>query len=374
VRNSGTATLNVTSIALCSGSSPEFGWSPQAPLSIAPGQATTLSVTYQPTAEGTDSGCLAISSNDAASPVVNLGVGGTGVAQAVPAVALSPTSLDFGTVTVGSSASRTASVQNTGTGPLSVTGISLCAGTSPEFTWSPSAPLTVAAGQSATLTVTYRPTEAGTDTGCVAVATNDPARPTANLEVTGAGSQPPVPSVDADLDIDEIEVKRHVDVSKASSIVFKLKVRNRSDIPGIGSATLVGTIANLEVYRQSIPVEVRAQESAEYLFPPYAVAAKSSGTILWKVTVEDQNPDVDAATASTLLGRKPSREGGNDSDDHERDGTGVSPGGTSADLTAEVPGGTGCSSTGGSVGWLGLVGLGLLVGTRRRRPERVQKH
>ena len=164
-----------------------------------------------------------------------------------------------------------------------------------------------------------------------------------------------------------------MDVSKASSIVFKLKVRNRSDIPGIGSATLVGTIANLEVYRQSIPVEVRAQESAEYLFPPYAVAAKSSGTILWKVTVEDQNPDVDAATASTLLGRKPSREGGNDSDDHERDGTGVSPGGTSADLTAEVPGGTGCSSTGGSVGWLGLVGLGLLVGTRRRRPERVQK-
>ncbi len=377
VRNSGTATLNVTSIALCGGSSPEFGWSPSAPLSIAPGQATTLTVTYQPSAEGTDSGCLAISSNDAASPVVNLGVGGTGVAQAVPAVALSPTSLDFGTVTVGSSASRTASIQNTGTGPLSVTDISLCSGTSPEFTWSPSAPLTVAAGQSATLTVTYRPTEAGADTGCVAIASNDPAKPTANLQVNGAGSQPPVPSVDADLDIDEIEVKRQVeDVSKPSSLVLKLKVRNRSNVLGIGSATLVGTIASLEVYRQSIPLEVRAQESSEVRFPPYAVAAKSSGTILWKVTVEDQNPDVDVATATTVLGKKSGHDGGDDSDDsddHDGYGSGGAPGGTVADLTAEVPRGTGCSSTGGSVGWLGLVGLGLLVGTRRRRPERVQK-
>jgi MYXO-CTERM domain-containing protein len=303
---------------------------------------------------------------------VNLGVGGTGVAQAVPAVALSPTSLDFGTVTVGSSASRTASIQNTGTGSLSVTGISLCSGTSPEFTWSPSAPLTVAAGQSATLTVTYRPTEAGADTGCVAIATNDPANPTANLQVSGAGSQPPVPSVDADLDIDEVDVERQVDVSKASSLVLKLKVRNRSNVLGIGSATLVGTIANLEVYRQSIPLEVRAQESAEVLFPPYAVAAKSSGTILWRVTVEDQDPDVDVATATTVLGKKPSPDGGNDSDDHGN-GAGGAPGSTGADLTAEVPRGTGCSSTGGSAGWLALVGLGLLVGTRRRRPERVQK-
>ena len=47
---------------------------------------------------------------------MNLGVGGTASAEAVPAVAVSPTSLDFGTVTVGSSASRTASVQNTGNG------------------------------------------------------------------------------------------------------------------------------------------------------------------------------------------------------------------------------------------------------------------
>lgn len=368
VRNAGTAILNVTTIALCGGSSPEFGWSPAGPLSIAPGQATTLTVTYQPTAAGTDSGCLAISSNDAASPVVNLGVGGIGVAQAVPAVVLSPASLDFGTVTVGSSASRTASIQNTGTGPLSVSGISLCSGSSPEFAWSPPAPLTVAAGQSTALTVTYKPTGSGTDAGCIAVATDDPAKPTVNLQVTGAGSQPPVPSVDADLDIDEIEVKRQVDVSKPSSVTLKLKVKNRSNVVGIGTSTLVGTIAGAEVYRQVIPLQIKARGDAEYRFPPYAVAAKSTGTILWKVTVEDQDPDVDVATAKTVLGSEPRHD--DDGDDHDDDDRSApsSTGVTSADLTAEVPPTTGgCSSTGGSVGWLGLVGLGLLGAARRRR-------
>ena len=365
VRNAGTATLNVTTISLCSGSSAEFGWSPAAPLSIAPGQATTLTVTYQPTAAGTDSGCLAIASNDMASPVVNLGVSGTGVAQAVPAVALSPTSLDFGTVTVGSSASRTAMVQNTGTGPLSVTGLSLCAGTPATFSWSPPAPFTVAAGQSATLTVSYKPTGAGTDAGCIAVATNDLARPTVNLQVTGAGSQPPVPSVDADIDIDELDVPHRVDVSKASSITPKLEVKNRSRVVGIGSATLVGSIGGAEVYRQTIPLQVAAGAEGEYRFPPYAVAAKASGTILWTVTVEDQDPDVDVATAQTVLGR--SSRG----DDSSNGGSSISStGGTTADLTASAtpPTTSGCSSSGGSVGWLAFVGLGLLGAARRRRP------
>jgi hypothetical protein len=254
-------------------------------------------------------------------------------------------------------------VQNTGTGPLSVTGLSLCTGTPATFAWSPSAPLTVAAGQSATLTVTYKPTAAATDAGCIAVATNDPAKPTVNLQVTGAGSQPPVPSVDADIDIDEFEVAHQVDVSRASSIVAKLHVKNRSNVVGIGSATLVGSIGGVETYRQTIPLQVRAREEGEYKFPPYAVAAKSTGTILWKVTVEDQNPDVDAATAKTVLGRRSGHDGGDDG--AATPGAGTT---TTADITAEAPAATGgCSSTGGSVGWLALVGLGLLGVARRRR-------
>jgi MYXO-CTERM domain-containing protein len=135
-------------------------------------------------------------------------------------------------------------------------------------------------------------------------------------------------------------------------------VKNRSNVVGIGTATLVGTLGKVEVYRQTINLQVKAREDGEYTFPPYAVAAGSTGTILWTVTVVDQDPDVDVATAKTVLGRE-SRGG----DDHTSD-TGV----TTASITAEAPATTGgCSSTGGSVGWLGLVGIGLLGAARRRR-------
>jgi MYXO-CTERM domain-containing protein len=279
-------------------------------------------------------------------------------------------------VVLGNVATLTAQLRNAGTATLNVTGIALCAGSSAEFGWSPSAPLSIAAGQGTTLTVTYRPIGDGADTGCIAVATNDPARPTVDLQVAGAGSQPPVPSVDADIDIDEFEVPHRVGVSRATSIRGKLHVRNRSNVVGIGTSTLTGTIGGAEVYRQVIPLQVRAREDAEYKFPPYAVAAGSSGTVLWRVTIEDQNADVDVATARTVLG------GGTRDDDHEEEeedddrsgtaSTGTATTGTpTADLTATVPATTGgCSSTGGSVGWLGLVGLGLLGSMRRRRTVR----
>jgi len=46
---------------------------------------------------------------------------------------------------------------------------------------------------------------------------------------------------------------------------------------------------------------------------------------------------------------------------------GASLGVTTASITASAPAATGgCNSTGGSIGWLGLVGLGLLGATRRR--------
>ncbi|TMB13517.1 MAG: choice-of-anchor D domain-containing protein, partial [Deltaproteobacteria bacterium] len=80
---------------------------------------------------------------------------------AAPAIALNPASLVFQTVTVGSSKTLGAQVQNAGTAPLSVTGISSCAGTPGSMTWTPTAPFTVLAGGSVTLNVTFAPTAAG---------------------------------------------------------------------------------------------------------------------------------------------------------------------------------------------------------------------
>ncbi len=376
VRNSGTAALDVTGIALCSGTSAAFGWTPVAPFSVAPGQAATVTVSYRPTAAGTDSGCLALASNDPASPLVNLAVSGTAAAEAVPSIAVDPAALDFGTVTVGSTASRTTQVRNTGNGALDVTGISLCDGTPAAFSVSPAAPFTVAPGESVTLTTTYAPTAAATDSGCFAIASSDPAHASENVSLTGTGAQAPVPSADADVDIEEFKVPKRVENPVGASVTPLLHLRNLSQIDATASATLTGVLNGAKVYEETIPVTLAASEDGEVAFPPY-VPAGARGIVRWTVTVADQDPDADQAIARTMLGR-PSRDAvaSRDATDladlevledvefQERESSLLSADGASTS--------GGCSSGSGGAGFVTLLSLGLVAMRRRRSALRAR--
>jgi hypothetical protein len=188
IQNLGTADLHVVAVGRCNGTSDEFGWTLAVPLTIAPGQSHPLTVSYEPIAEGTDTGCLAISSNDPVTPSVNLQVSGTGVVPPplTPDISLDPASLDFGWVPPGGS-SKTApvAVHNLGDGELVISGISRCQGTSPEFTWSPAAPVTVPSGESWSLSVSYTPADESADSGCLRISSNDPVDPTAQLGLSG---------------------------------------------------------------------------------------------------------------------------------------------------------------------------------------------
>jgi Abnormal spindle-like microcephaly-assoc'd, ASPM-SPD-2-Hydin len=368
VRNTGTATLTVSAIARCTGTSAEFTFTPPAvPFDVLPGASASVGVTYSPADLGTDSGCINFSSNDPASPTVSLGVTGTGVAQQVPAIAVSPTSLDFGTVTIGGSASRTTTVQNAGTGPLNVTGISLGSRTSMEYSWSPAAPFSVAAGQSVTLTVTYQPIDASTDTGSIVIASNDPVNPSVNVSLTGTGSPPVVGGVD--IDIHELDVPERVSFQKPRVITPEAEVVNHSKIDGSATMTLVGVLNGVEVYRQVGTVFIKAGREAELKFPPYTPDRLASGTIIWTLTLQDEDPDVDQATARTALRTR----GGVDRGD--RDERGEKAEGEhvahldSASVIAEGAASGGCSN-GGSAGWLALVALALLAAGRRREVRR----
>lgn len=374
IRNAGSATLNVSAIAPCAGTSGEFTFASAASLAIAPGQSAALAVTYRPTAAGADSGCLALASDDPASPTVNLGLSGTGAEQAVPAIALDPAAVDFGTVLVGSAASRTATVRNTGNARLDVT-VSRCSGTPDAFGWSPAAPLSVEPGQSAIVTTTFAPTAAATSSGCLALASNDPARPRVELALAGAGSQPPVPSADADVDIDELRVPRRLSRS-AQAITPRIELVNRSRVAGAATVRLTGSLDGAQVYDQSLPVTIPAREHKKLAFPPYPVAAATTGKIHWKATVADQDADVDEATATTWLGRTRLVGSGDDGaswydrrdddeDDDDRDGRDGR-----RDLVAAPEAGSGgaggCSSAGGGAGFAALTALGLAVLRRRR--------
>ena len=377
VQDTGGAPLNVTAIAACSGTSGEFTWSPAAPFTVAAGQSATLTITYAPVDAGADNGCLTLTSNDPANPSITVGVAGTGTTSpAFPAIALEPSSLDFGMVNVGGSMSRTSSVKNTGTAPLDVTGVSTCSGTSPEFTVSPTSPFTVAPGDQATLTVTYMPADAGTDTGCVAVASNDPMNAVVNLELTGTGVSQPVSAVD--IDIDELEVPESIHPARNRSITPVLEAENHGRTDGAAPARLVATLDGQQVYDQTITVTLAAGEECDFPFPAYAVARGATGTLRWTVTIADGDPDVDQAMARTRLGRG----GGGDHGGMATGPTGptgasgptgnsvppVHSGGSTAGIPPSQASAMGCGT--GSAGDLSLVtllaaGLGLRL---RRRP------
>jgi hypothetical protein len=89
-------------------------------------------------------------------------------------------------VTVATTASKTVTISNTGNAPLSITGLTKAG--SAAFSFSPASIASVAAGASATLTVTYSPAVVGTDTGTINITSNGG---NAAVSLTGNGVQQP---------------------------------------------------------------------------------------------------------------------------------------------------------------------------------------
>lgn len=223
---------------------------------------------------------------------------------AQPKIALQPTSLAFGTVTVGSSASQTAAVENTGTADLVVSSVTRCARTSAEFTVSPAASFTVAPGGSQTLTVAYAPVDATADTGCIAVASNDPTLAVAQLAVggTGAGVTPP-PTV-LDVDISRFSVAKRAVISRGATVTPKVAVLNAGTVAGTVTVSIDGVLTDAAgttspVYTATQSVTVAVGATAKVLFPAFTPALP--GRITWTVTVDDADPDQDTATAATKV-------------------------------------------------------------------------
>lgn len=301
VSNGGTATLTVGSISRCSGTSGEFTASPAA-LTVAAGGRATVAVSYAPTAAGTDGGCIALA-NNSATPNVQVNVSGTGeiVVAPSPHVSVAPASLSFGTVTVGSAANQTTVVSNSGDGDLVVSSVARCTGTSAEFTASP-ASFTVAAGGSQTVTVTYRPVDATVDGGCIAVASNDTGAGTVNVGVGGTGQAQANPVVD--VDVTRFSAAKRLDISRGGTATPKVAVVNAGTAAGTATIQLEGSAPDANgvpqvLYTASEDVTLAPATTTKVLFPTFVPTA--SGIVTWTVTVADQDPDVDAATATTKI-------------------------------------------------------------------------
>ena len=119
----------------------------------------TVTVTYKPTASGSQTGTITVSSTNAESKTVSL----TGSSTTVPKLTVDPASLSLST-TVGTPVTKTFVV--TGTNLTSGTSVSLtCSGTG--FSIDKTNITRTAAQQGATVTVTFSPTASGSYSGTV---------------------------------------------------------------------------------------------------------------------------------------------------------------------------------------------------------------
>jgi hypothetical protein len=180
-----TATKTVTVSAVSAAAPFAAGTpSPTLPVTLTAGQTLTVPVTFSPTSWGADTGDLALTTD---SGTIDVGMNGTGTQ---PGLAATPSSVDWGTMAVGSSEVLTVGVTNTGT---STETFSTVTGPNSPFsaTGLPNVGDTLAAGVSDTITVTYTPTAVESDSSSI-VLTSDQGTVTIPLTGTAIVSDPQV--------------------------------------------------------------------------------------------------------------------------------------------------------------------------------------
>ncbi len=188
VSNTGSASLNVSAVAITSG---PYEVSTDGGFQVAAdGGSYDLSVRFSPSAEGNQPGVLTVTSDDPDRPTANLPLSGTGIK---PTIVLSPDAgLIFAAQSVNTSSDwQTVTVSNPGSSQLNVSSATITSG---PFEVLSSAGFPVAAdGGTHTLSVRFSPIVAGTDqSGTLAVASDDPDRPTVNLPLKGTGIKPTI--------------------------------------------------------------------------------------------------------------------------------------------------------------------------------------
>jgi HYDIN/CFA65/VesB family protein len=154
--NVGTVSLRIRYKAK-TGAAFSFGHFPL-PVTLLPGASTKLPVIFVPTASGKTTGTITLTST-ALNPKLVMNVWGTGIPPGVGVLKVSPFTLDFGSVKVGSSLKLQATL-SAAYAPLTISSFQL---TSSEFSLPGFAlPLTLAAGQSVAAIVRFAPNASGT--------------------------------------------------------------------------------------------------------------------------------------------------------------------------------------------------------------------
>ena len=190
VTNTGKSTATISQASV-SGTGFSFA-GPNLPITLAPQQTSSLSVSFAPQAAGTVSGTLTFTSgaswgghNTLHSTTSTVALSGSGYAALSPGYLTAPASMNLGSVVLGGSQTQRLTLSNSGGSSLTISGATV-SGT----VYSVSGltfPYTLTAGSSATLSVTFAPAVAGTNTATLTLASNA-SDPSIAVSLTGTAT------------------------------------------------------------------------------------------------------------------------------------------------------------------------------------------
>jgi FlaG/FlaF family flagellin (archaellin) len=187
--NTGNVTLTYAPPIILTGTnSGDFSESDNCGGSVAAGANCTISVTFTPSAVGTRTASLTLTSNASNSPQA-VSLSGTGTNSTV---SLFPSTLAFASQPVGTTSTALAVIlTNTGGAALTINNFAVTGTNAGDFAQINTCGSSVAAGANCTINVTFKPTAPGTRTAAVTISDNDAGSPQ-TVSLTGVGGGPAV--------------------------------------------------------------------------------------------------------------------------------------------------------------------------------------
>ena len=166
ITNTGTSTLDLTSIALTGASPGDFALANSCASTVVPGANCIVQIASQPTQRGARTAILSITDNASNSPQT-IPLSGIGTTNS-----LSASSLNFGGVAVGVSSEQTVTLTNVGISATMIGKVSIAGTNSGDYTQSNDCGTSLAAKSSCAFSVTFTPTVKGVRKASLTFASN----------------------------------------------------------------------------------------------------------------------------------------------------------------------------------------------------------
>jgi 6-phosphogluconolactonase (cycloisomerase 2 family) len=187
--DTGTMPLTITALTVTGANPGDFSLTstcPISPATLGTGTNCTINVVFSPSATGSRSASISIMDNAAGSPQ-SVSLSGTGT---LPSITLTPATLAFGNQVINTtSAVKTITLSNPGSGTLNISSIAITGANLTEFAQTNTCGTSVGPSGTCKISVTFTPATAAAKTASVTVTDNSSGSPH-SVSLTGTGLLP----------------------------------------------------------------------------------------------------------------------------------------------------------------------------------------